>query len=392
MITIIVLLILAGISISMLSGDNGILQKATESKTNSEKQGIIEQARIDILGQQAENKGTNITKEQLVTILNKYFEAKDPALIPDEVSSEHDVELTTKDNKYAIKLSEIFKGRFASETIETIGEKYEDSMIGKTIQYTSGTNNVTDWIILGKQENAQGKNDVIITTKNPVSTQEIQYTLAEWTGYEGKINNACKNYVGQTGTLGTKSADIKEVRSITLDDINNAVGFNETINNITISNSNGGFAYPKSDGTGWIKNTDLGYTSWPLEETPIKEAYYYYNNNGTYKIGSTTNGFNEDTITLTKSGNMDYILANKTAYLVASRSVYVTSSRAGFQVAIVQGNTVDSAYYGYLCASSASGGNDRGGSGSMALRPCVVLSSEISWSDVESLIDSYATY
>ena len=33
---IIVLLILAGISISMLSGENGILQKATEAKTLTE--------------------------------------------------------------------------------------------------------------------------------------------------------------------------------------------------------------------------------------------------------------------------------------------------------------------------------------------------------------------
>lgn len=36
-ITIIVLLILAGISISMLAGDNGILRKATDAKTESEK-------------------------------------------------------------------------------------------------------------------------------------------------------------------------------------------------------------------------------------------------------------------------------------------------------------------------------------------------------------------
>ena len=35
--TIIVLLILAGISISMLSGDNGILSKATDTKTETEK-------------------------------------------------------------------------------------------------------------------------------------------------------------------------------------------------------------------------------------------------------------------------------------------------------------------------------------------------------------------
>ena len=49
-ITIIVLLILAGISISMLSGDNGILQKATDAKTNTEKANEKEQIQIEVLG------------------------------------------------------------------------------------------------------------------------------------------------------------------------------------------------------------------------------------------------------------------------------------------------------------------------------------------------------
>lgn len=45
-ITIIVLLILAGISISMLSGDNGILQRATDAKTETEKGEVYEQISI----------------------------------------------------------------------------------------------------------------------------------------------------------------------------------------------------------------------------------------------------------------------------------------------------------------------------------------------------------
>ena len=48
-ITIIVLLILAGISISMLAGDNSILQKATTAKTSSERAEAKEQAQIDIM-------------------------------------------------------------------------------------------------------------------------------------------------------------------------------------------------------------------------------------------------------------------------------------------------------------------------------------------------------
>ena len=49
-ITIIVLLILAGISISMLSGDNGILQKATDAKIDTEKASEKEQIQMEFLG------------------------------------------------------------------------------------------------------------------------------------------------------------------------------------------------------------------------------------------------------------------------------------------------------------------------------------------------------
>ena len=243
---------------------------------------MVEQARTDILGQQTDNKSGNITKEQLATILNKYFETTDLTLIPDEISSEqgHDLTLTTKDNKYTIMLSEIFKGTFASKNLETFGEKYEDSMIGKTIQYTSGTNNVTDWIILGKQINEQGKNDIIITTKNPVSTLQITATLAEWTGFETKVSNACKTYVGETGIFGTKTANIKEVRNIKIEDINSMVGFNNKVNNIILGGEANDYAYPKSDGSGWIvKGQDSNYQMWNFQEI---ESYSIANDNGTY--------------------------------------------------------------------------------------------------------------
>ena len=49
-ITIIVLLILAGISISMLSGNNSILQRATDAKTNTEKANEKEQIQMEVLG------------------------------------------------------------------------------------------------------------------------------------------------------------------------------------------------------------------------------------------------------------------------------------------------------------------------------------------------------
>ena len=240
----------------------------------------------------------------------------------DEVSSEHDVELTTKDNKYAMKLSEIFKGRFASENIETIGEKYEDSMIGKTIDYKSTNNNVTDWIILGKQENEQRKNDVIITTKNPVSTLQLERTFAEYVVCDTKIGNACKSYVGSTGTLGTKTAKIKEVRSITIDDINTTVGFNETVN---------------------IGPADLKYPYWPDGEwiddwnridssfiPPLGAYIYYYYGDG-YKLTGTMNNWRDTSITLGIPNNMKYIKTNGGAYWIPGRGSYETDDGVSYR-------------------------------------------------------------
>ena len=116
-ITIIVLLILAGISISMLSGDNSILQKATTAKENTERTEIIENAKLDVLAEITDNKGGNITKNQLAKVLNNYFKPTEASAIPDEISSMHDLPLTTTDEKYTINLSEIYNGKFVSENV-----------------------------------------------------------------------------------------------------------------------------------------------------------------------------------------------------------------------------------------------------------------------------------
>ena len=49
-VTVIVLLILAGISIQMLTGDNGILQRAGQAKDMTEKEGAREQIGLEVLG------------------------------------------------------------------------------------------------------------------------------------------------------------------------------------------------------------------------------------------------------------------------------------------------------------------------------------------------------
>ena len=52
-ITIIVLLILAGVSIAMLTGDNGILTKATESTTATDLAEVLEKVNMELNAQMA---------------------------------------------------------------------------------------------------------------------------------------------------------------------------------------------------------------------------------------------------------------------------------------------------------------------------------------------------
>ena len=59
-VTIILLLILAGVSITMLTGKNGILNKAMEAKEETGKAQIIEQAKTDIMEKQSKNSDSDV--------------------------------------------------------------------------------------------------------------------------------------------------------------------------------------------------------------------------------------------------------------------------------------------------------------------------------------------
>ena len=115
-ITVIVLLILAGVTIATLTGENGILTRASDAREQTERTNVIEQARTDILGIQTEKKEGNITKGELKTVLDKYFDDVPEDFTIDDV-------FTTKDEygKHEIAVSEIYNGNLG-ETQEVISK------------------------------------------------------------------------------------------------------------------------------------------------------------------------------------------------------------------------------------------------------------------------------
>ena len=72
-ITIIVLLILAGVTIATLTGDNGILTKASDAKEQTEIADEREKVELSATGALASNNGGEIAQENLGTELGKYF-------------------------------------------------------------------------------------------------------------------------------------------------------------------------------------------------------------------------------------------------------------------------------------------------------------------------------
>ena len=68
-ITIIVLLILAGVAIATLTGDNGILTKAAQAKKNTEKASAKERIQIEVMG--SYDQSGKLDASTLISNLNK---------------------------------------------------------------------------------------------------------------------------------------------------------------------------------------------------------------------------------------------------------------------------------------------------------------------------------
>ena len=114
-ITIIVLLILAGVSIAALGGQNGILTNATEAKKESEIGDVKDGARMDINEKQMEKLSPEITEEEFREILEKYGTIEGEGELLEQI-------LVTE-NEYEIPVKEIWGGPLAKEGGNPGGEE-----------------------------------------------------------------------------------------------------------------------------------------------------------------------------------------------------------------------------------------------------------------------------
>ncbi len=232
-ITIIVLLILAGVTISTLTGDNGILAKAVEAKDKTETAKETEEQMLELLEKQLNEEG-KITVSALK--------------VGDYV-------------KYGDKLT--------AQTYVT--KENEEADTGYETSQTFNSDTSTLWRVINKKANGDVE---IVAVNSTLSSDDT--TGLYFKGENGFLNaetildNLCSKLYSNPA-YGT-------ARSIDVDDINNLTGFNpETsewegkdyyLNNRTKTYTSGGPFFDKNSNT----------FREPTTENPItvEHSYYYY--------------------------------------------------------------------------------------------------------------------
>ena len=380
-ITIIVLLILAGVSIAMLTGENGILSQAQKADVETRGAAVEEAKNLWETNKTLdENTGEN-TAESLEELVNR--------LVDENLLTEDEKDLILGNEEKGIEATgEVTIG---SRTIvfgiegPTIGSKYDEGAIKIGDKITYSANGQNDWIVFGKD----GSGNVLLTTVAPVENGfDLEGGVESWLNYETNLNNACSVYGGKEKIQGE---DIT-ARSITMEDINRVTGFQKpdlssyryTFGAIDdYENRKVDYYYPSSSVSGYWQKPSATDTWTPGEEFD-PYAYGYVEGKFMYE---TLAGGGETTI---NEENFKYVVGEGykegtffSPYVVASRSVNVSSGNASFYIAAVRGGLVRSIDYS-LCNSDAEGGYDDDFSGTVPVRPIVILPSDLQVEETSS--------
>ena len=120
-VTIIVLIILAGVSINLILGDNGIITKAMDAKKAQEKAELIENLQLKIAIKETEKlqNTERITQSEIKEILSEYGTVNKNA--DGEIES-----LKPTDKDYEIPFEDIYNGIIVEETPTVEYAKYDE--------------------------------------------------------------------------------------------------------------------------------------------------------------------------------------------------------------------------------------------------------------------------
>ena len=312
-ITIIVLLILAGVSIAMLTGENGVLTKATEARDEYEKASQEEQDTIDDL----ENK------------IDEYVDGSNQGKRLVEMYDSGELNI----GDY-VDYKNPMSGTYTAYATDTGVDDSDFDFYGLIKdQVYDVSNNQLNWRVLGKDEKTGGIKLIAgspMKSNTEVSGQKVPYLLMY--GAKAYINGV--NILNSIGALYKNEYAI-EARSVNIDDINDVVGINteEDIKKYNIS----GYLNGQQYGTQYNYADQYTPESWinGKKKTTVSDKVDAY----MYTINSQIDTCPYVTISNTRAYDM---LFSDTEYNRKGKNYWLASSGkhgwkgfAGFSIALV---------------------------------------------------------
>ena len=254
-ITIIILLILAGVTIATLSGPNKILNNTLEAKKQTIITDVIEQVKVDVAAKMADKLGNSLNEEEMTQILDKYGE------LSTEQSELNDKILTTDNGSYEILVADII------QNITLEGKKFADAVkesshYGDYVEYKidlNGDGNLTnDWRIF---YNDGERVFIIAADYVPNTSSYLDLSGAEMTTYS-------------TYNLYWEPAPS------TAQDTSQAILFGQTLWTDYSTNSNGRAASTLLNTDNWDGFVDSNYADYAIGGSTLEMWMESYNAKG----------------------------------------------------------------------------------------------------------------
>ena len=403
-ITIIVLLILAGVTIATLAGENGILTNATAAKEETRYATIKEEKDLWELNKLTDERTGSDTAESREEVINRLYdngtitkEERDTLLAGDAIT------VADKTISFGATLVEMFKQAQADNCTDTNCGNQNHLHIGDYLNYTPSdssattgvlteqetgyadeeqkytVNTSTKWRVLGLNE---AGDQILLTTESPIQKDgDNPYLILK--GAESYMS--CVNTLKKICNIYANPDLATEARSMTIDDINHALGIE--VDEETNTMHKIGDTTPLEEYEGYFgekytyKEGDYApenymndvyggtsYTRKVIGDTAEGNAYYY-----SYDIVGTSTS-NPTLYELLFDGTTSEDSYAK-SYWLASPGVYAFSSYANFGPGFVDDGGVYS--YNNLFYSN---GNWR--AFRMAVRPVVSLKSSVTLSEI----------
>lgn len=198
-VTIIVLLILAGVIIATLTGENGLLGKAEQAKKTTDKRGALEAVQLEVAGS-FDNQG-NYQSSLAKSNLENNIKAT--------VTDKEDGKLKVKYKGYTFYVDiegevSILNGVAVGEIFDRTGKEEGKLHVGDFIDYTAGT-----WEEPDMQKITASGAEIAANGTNSLPLSDFQFggfTLNSSRDENAKANSSSYNYVQETTSKGIKQA------------------------------------------------------------------------------------------------------------------------------------------------------------------------------------------